>query len=248
MEATVRKSKGKSKKSKKFKVAVYGFGGKMGQEIAKLLEASQDLELTLGISPRSNNSTLIRSVRTLDSKDFQDIDVLVDFSRAEAFSDVLKFAIQQKLPFVSGTTGLSVKQKKELEQAGKKIPVLWSSNMSLGVAALSQALSALSVVSDFDFQIEEVHHTRKTDSPSGTALLLQQELEKAIGKKAPINAIRAGGVFGEHEIRAYGENETITFSHRAMNRKLFAEGAVAAISWILKKQNGIYGLKDLFKR
>ena len=103
------------------------------------------------------------------------------------------------------------------------------------------------MVSDFDFQIEEVHHTRKKDSPSGTALLLQLELEKAVGKKAPITAIRAGGVFGEHEVRAFGQNEIISFSHRALNRRLFAEGALAAVRWILKKPSGVYELKDIFQ-
>ncbi len=237
------------KKGVKAQVAVFGSSGKMGKEIAEMLSLSSDLEPTLGISrevPEEKN--FLHHAGELKEKDFDKIQVLIDFSNAGAFSKALDLSLRKKIPFVSGTTGISEKQKRDLIHAGKAIPVLWSPNMSLGIAALAKATEALKTISKYDFQIEEVHHTRKKDSPSGTALFLQNEVEKAIGKKLPpVLAIRGGGVFGEHEIRAYGENEIIRFSHVALSRRLFAEGAVTACRWILKQKKGLYQMKDVFQ-
>jgi 4-hydroxy-tetrahydrodipicolinate reductase len=234
---------------KKIKVAVFGSTGKMGHEIANLLILSKEMVPALGISRTGEKTVFAKASRALRSEDFKDIDVLIDFSTAEVFSQVLKFAVENQITLVSGTTGLSTKQKKELEYAGRKIPVLWAPNMSLGIAALAKAIESLKIISSFDFQIEEVHHKHKKDSPSGTAIFLQTELESAIQRKAPeILSVRAGGVYGEHEVRAYGENEIVTFSHRALSRKLFAEGALTAARWIANQKQGLFAMKDVFNK
>jgi 4-hydroxy-tetrahydrodipicolinate reductase len=181
-------------------------------------------------------------------KDFQEIDVVIDFATAESFSSILSFCASQGIALVSGTTGISESDKKKIAQVSKKIPVLWAPNMSLGVATLERALEALAAIKNFDFQIEETHHRHKKDAPSGTALLLQRKLEKVLGRKLPEPlALRGGGVFGVHQVHALGDNETLMFEHRALNRKLFAEGALVAARWLVNQKRGLYTLQDVLK-
>lgn len=232
----------------KIKVAVFGASGRMGQEIAALMAQSDRFSPALGISRKGQAENFLKSVKKLDRKDFKNIDVIVDFSVAASFPEILKFATENKIPIVSGTTGLSGNSQKMIQQSGKAIPVLWSPNMSLGIAALEKALDALVVLSHFDFQIEETHHKGKKDRPSGTALLLQRRLEKVLKRKLPEPlAIRGGGVFGVHQIQVLGDSETLTFEHRALNRRIFAEGALVAAQWLIKKKKGLYCLQDVLK-
>jgi 4-hydroxy-tetrahydrodipicolinate reductase len=234
---------------KKKKIAVVGASGRMGQEIAQMLLQSKDLEPTLGIV-RSGEAKLFKTTaKDLSAKNFAGIDAIIDFSSVEAFSKVLNFAKVQQIPLVSGVTGLSTAQHKELSKVAKAIPVLWAPNMSLGVAALSEALKALSGVAHFDFQIEEFHHSRKKDKPSGTAIHLQKTLEKAVGKKCPEPvSVRGGGIFGIHKIYAMSENEVIEMGHTALNRKLFAEGSLEAARWLISKKPGLYELGDILQK
>lgn len=233
---------------KKKQVAVVGASGRMGQEIGIQLSQSKDLSPSLGIVRSGEAKIFARTSKDLGKKDFSNIDVMIDFSTVEAFSKVLNFAKVEGIPLVSGVTGISTAQQKELLKISKSIPVLWAPNMSLGVAALTEALSALKGISHFDFQIEELHHIKKKDKPSGTALHLQRALEKSVGKKCPEPvAIRGGGIFGEHTIFAMSENEVIKFTHTALNRKLFAEGSLQAARWLIGKKPGLYELKDILK-
>jgi 4-hydroxy-tetrahydrodipicolinate reductase len=118
--------------------------------------------------------------------------------------------------------------------------------MSLGVAALAKAIQSLETLKNFDFQVEEFHHSKKKDSPSGTAIFLQSKLEKTVGKKCPHPlSIRGGGIFGVHKIYAMSENEVLCFEHTALNRKLFADGAVTAAIWISSQKKGLYDIQDL---
>jgi 4-hydroxy-tetrahydrodipicolinate reductase len=233
----------------KINIAVFGAGGRMGQEIAKSVRDYGNLVPALGIDRlgKCEGFKLIR--KELDSKDFKSIDVLIDFSAAAAFSSVVKFCKDNQIKLVSGTTGISEKDRKALAAAAKKTAVLWAPNMSLGVATLEKALEALSSLKHFDFQIEETHHRYKKDKPSGTGLLLQKKLESVVGRKLqePL-AIRGGGVFGVHQIHVLGESETLVFEHRALNRRLFADGAVAAAAWMAKQKPGLYELKDILNK
>jgi 4-hydroxy-tetrahydrodipicolinate reductase len=218
------------------KVGLMGASGRMGQEISKIIEASNDYALYYTVSQGSK----------VDEKKAAQVDVWIDFSAPAALSANLKLAQKNKTPFVCGTTGLSPAQKKELQAAAKKIPVLWSSNMSLGVAVMNEALKALKAISHFDFQIEEIHHNKKKDKPSGTALTLQENLEKVIGKKMPeALAIRGGGVFGVHKVFAMSDEEVLTFEHTALNRAVFAKGAVQAAGWLAKQGVGYYQIRDV---
>ncbi|WP_413292076.1 4-hydroxy-tetrahydrodipicolinate reductase [Bdellovibrio sp. HCB185ZH] len=222
---------------KKLKVGLVGASGRMGREIAEVINASPacDVFYTLGRDKK------------VDHKLAEKVDVWIDFSSPEALPEVLKTASRHGTPVVCGTTGFSKKEKSLLEKASKEIPVLWASNMSMGVAVLNEALKVFSSIANFDYQIEEFHHIRKKDKPSGTAITLQENLEKAVSKKCPEPlAIRGGGIFGIHKVHAMSEEEVITFEHSALNRTVFAKGAVRAAEWLAKqKKPGLYQIRDV---
>lgn len=221
---------------KKIKIGLVGAGGRMGQEISVVINKSSDCELFYPLARDQK----------LDLKKASEVDVWIDFSTPGAFSDVLKMAKKNNTPVVCGTTGFGAREKQLLKKYGKEIPLLWSSNMSLGVAVLNEALKSLSAISYFDFQIEEFHHIRKKDKPSGTAITLQENLIKVIGKKLPEPlAVRGGGIFGVHKVYAMSDEEVLTFEHNALNRTVFAKGAVLSAKWIVGKKPGIYQIRDV---
>lgn len=234
------------KKKKPVRVGVFGAGGRMGQEIAKLLKESKSLEGFLGVDPSGEAEGFSRVAKSLKDSACADVQVWIDFSQVEAFDSILDHCVKTKTALVSGTTGLSAPQKKKLEKSAKKTAILWSSNMSLGVAVLSEAMRVFSRLEGFDFQIEEFHHRRKKDKPSGTALTLQEVLVDTV--KIPVPeplAIRGGGVFGVHKVWAFSEEETLMFEHQALNRAVFARGALAAAEWMSNKPAGLYKIRDL---
>ena len=209
------------------KVYLFGASGKMGKEISSLIEKDKKLKLT---------------------DKLEKADVIIDFSSPEVFLKNLESAVKNKIPFVCGTTGLNEKQFKALKAASKKIPVLWASNMSMGVTVLNQMLKSLRAINDYEFSIEETHHVHKKDAPSGTALTIQKHLEKAIKKKVKnVISHREGEVFGQHQVIVVGPEEKILIQHDALNRTVFARGAVTCAKWILKKKPGNYLIEDVLK-
>jgi 4-hydroxy-tetrahydrodipicolinate reductase len=209
------------------KLFLFGSSGKMGKEISNLLSQSKEFELT---------------------EEIEESDVVVDFTNHKAFSENLAISLKNKKPFISGTTGLNQEQFDSLKIASETIPVLWSSNMSLGVCVLNQMLKNLKSISEYDFYIEETHHAQKKDAPSGTALTIQKNLESVIEKKAKDTiSLRGGGVFGQHRVIALGPEETLLIQHDALNRTVFARGALICAKWILNKKPGNYSLEDVLK-
>lgn len=227
------------------KAAVVGAQGRMGREILAILQA-KDIQAT-GFSHTTSPVT---------KKSIQGHDLVIDFSSPEGFESALKACVDLEIPLVSGTTGLSAHQRQKLAIAAKKIPVLWSSNMSLGVALLKKAVELFGQLKGFDFQIEELHHNKKKDRPSGTAIALQEVLLGALNKghsgkkqKAPIPepvVIRAGGIVGIHKAYAVSEDELLCFEHQALNRRVFAVGAVQAAEWLLSQKPSLYHIEDIF--
>lgn len=237
---------------RKLKVGLVGASGRMGQEITEILQEASgknkesQFELYLAICRTSALAEFIFTRETPVCKEAADVDVWIDFSSPETLADLLKVAKKNKTPVVSGTTGLSEAQFRSLKQAAVTIPVLWSSNMSLGVAVLTEALEVFKHIRQFDFQIEEFHHNRKKDKPSGTAKSLQAKLENVVGRKLPeAVAIRGGGIFGIHKVHAMSEEEHIVFEHTAMNRAVFARGAVQAAQWLCSQKKGYYQMRDV---
>lgn len=220
---------------RKIKIGLVGAAGRMGQEIARVIEANPRCEL---FYPFSRNDKW-------ESDKAAAVDVWIDFSSPEALKEVLHRAATNNTPVVCGTTGLTSQDKDLLTQYSSKIPLLWSSNMSLGVAVLNEAIKSLAAIAHFDFQIEEIHHNRKKDKPSGTAITLQENLHKTVKKDLPEPlAIRGGGVFGIHKVYSMSDEEVLIFEHNALNRTVFAKGAVKAAEWLVRQDKGLYQMRD----
>lgn len=189
-------------------------------------------------------------------------DVVIDFSHHTAVGEVLAYAEKIGAAAVIGTTGHTEEEKALVYAAGKKIPVFFSGNVSLGMALMcSLAKQAAAALPDADIEIVEIHHTRKVDAPSGTARMLFESIKEARpnavancgrageGKRTKeeigIASLRMGNVVGTHEVHICTPNQTIVLRHEAVNRGMFAEGAVTAARYIIGKPIGVYDMKNL---
>lgn len=218
------------------KLLIAGRNGRMGREIESVAnEFGFDVIGGLGRS-----STLADWLKAGERPD-----VVIDFSLPAGTIALAETCAKEKIPLVSGVTGLAEAEKRALETAGSKVAVLYSANMSVGIQMLAKALDSLKGVEGFDISIEEVHHRHKRDRPSGTAILLNEELEKRVGRKADeLVSLRGGGVIGIHRVMAFSESETLTFEHSALNRAVFARGACHAARWIVGRGPGFHSLRD----
>lgn len=233
---------------KKNKLGLIGASGRMGQEVISLVSEHQKFEGWVSLSRNKSDSGFKNQLTNLQHDSVLKVDAWIDFSTPEAFLQHLPTLMKMKKPIVSGTTGWTEAQFKKLQKAGDSLPLFWSPNLSLGVAVLRKSMEQLKPLANYDFQIEEIHHRHKKDSPSGTALHLQAQLDKVITKKHPAPlAIRGGGVYGQHKVWALGDEEYLCFEHVALNRKVFARGALWAAERMLKKANGFYTFEDLLK-
>lgn len=231
---------------KQLKIGVVGAAGKMGKELCQVINEAGFVPF-LGMYNAKKPEGFENTANNWQDKKTEDVDLWIDFSLPEAFDQAIVAMAKLKKPIVSGTTGISAEQKQLLNEAAKTAPVLWSSNMSVGVAFVNKLLSQFKDIKDFDFQIEELHHRNKKDAPSGTAKTMHENLETAVGKKVPPTlSIRGGGIFGVHRIWAMSDQEVITIEHQALNRKVFAEGALKAGLSLLNKGPGLYSMKDIF--
>jgi 4-hydroxy-tetrahydrodipicolinate reductase len=191
-------------------------------------------------------------------------EVVIDFSTPGALPALLGVAARQKVAVVSGTTGLDQTAQSALDRAAESVAVLWAPNTSLGVQVLSdlveQAVRRLGP--GFDVEIVELHHRKKVDAPSGTALRLaaaaragRAELSELHARDGIVGArtahelgvlaVRGGDVIGDHTVYLLGNGERLELTHRASSRELFAEGALAAARFVLGKPPGRYTLKDV---
>lgn len=190
-------------------------------------------------------------------------DAIIDFSSPEVLEELLSFAEENGIPAVLCVTGYTESQLKRINAAAEKTAIFLSSNTSLGVYVLRRAVSlAAKELKDFDAEIIEIHHAAKKDAPSGTALALANDVKSArenaafvFGRKgyAPrdkneigVHSVRGGNVTGEHTVIFAGENETLSFTHSATDKSVFAAGAIKAAIFVSDKKRGLYGMKDLF--
>lgn len=176
-----------------------------------------------------------------------DFDVAIDFSLPEAFDAVLALCLDRARPLVSGTTGLSAGQRSAIVSAGERIPVLWASNFSLGVALLAELVERASqALRGWDCDIVEAHHTQKKDAPSGTALTLGEAARQG-GADPRYASIRAGDIVGEHLVQFATAGERIELVHRATNRDIFARGALHAAARLAARGPGVYRIRDILE-
>lgn len=213
----------------------------------KLVKNRLNPFLFIGDSSSEVFAVSATSVDRVESDLLADVDVWIDFTSATGLMALLKATNKFNTSVVSGSTGLSKTDFTKLKTYSKKRKLFWASNLSPGLWAFRQALKSFESISTFDFSLEEIHHIHKKDRPSGTAKTLHADLEKITNKKieAPIS-LRLGGVFGIHTVVAASENEFISIQHQALNRRVFAEGALLAADWLVKQQTGLYSMENMF--
>ena len=247
------------------KIILNGANGAMGKVVSELAAADSDIEIVAGVDLNTESK--------YDFPVFDDIkkvdiaaDAIIDFASVKAVDNLLDFIEEKKIPAVICTTGLSEAQTDRINKISKSCAILRSANMSLGINVLSKVLSDVAPAlraAGFDIEIVEAHHRRKLDAPSGTAILLADAVNENMGEKLSYTydrserheprradeiglcAIRGGTIVGDHDVIFAGEDEVITFSHRAYSRKIFAKGAISAAKFLNGKSKGLYDMSDI---
>jgi 4-hydroxy-tetrahydrodipicolinate reductase len=230
----------------------------MGKEVEKIVEASETMTVAAKIDKMAAESGCYTDINDFSGE----ADIIIDFSNHLGTKDLLDYAVKNNIPTVVATTGHTPEELALIEEAGKKIAVFHSANMSLGVALLCElAVKAAATMPDADIEIVETHHNRKLDAPSGTALMIANAI-KSVREKAQyvfgregnakrekneigVHAVRRGNIVGIHEVLVSTDSQTITLKHEAHSRALFAEGAVSAAEFILGKPAGLYNMNSI---
>ena len=246
------------------KIIIGGALGRMGRELAKAaVEAG--VEVVCGVDVAYREQAMDFPMVTDYRQAKQAADVLIDFSNANALTNLLAYAVNASMPLVLCTTGYTEEEITAIAEAAKLIPILRSANMSLGINVMQQlvAMAARVLGEGYDVEIIEKHHRQKLDSPSGTALMLYDAVKatrsneptavygrcgrsaKRAGNEIGIHAVRGGTVTGEHEVGFYGNAEELLITHRSESRALLAEGALRAARYLAGKPAGQYTMRDV---
>ncbi len=247
------------------KIIMHGCNGRMGQNITRLVEADPAIEIVAGVDMFDgikNTYPVFQSITECDVS----ADVVIDFSAASTVDTLLAYCAEKQLPVVLCTTGLTAEQLANVEEMSKKVAILKSANMSMGINLLQKVLKDISPIlaeAGFDIEIVEKHHNQKKDSPSGTALALGDSINEAFEEKYEyvydrsdrnmarpqkeigFSAVRGGTIVGDHDVIFAGEDEVITLSHRAYSRAVFGNGAIQAAKFLAGKAPGMYSMSDV---
>ena len=247
------------------KIIMHGCNGKMGQVITGIVAADKDAEIVAGIDIVDNRQNPYPVFTNIDDCNVE-ADVIIDFASAKAIDKLLDYVETRKIPVVLCTTGLSEEQLARVEEVSKKVAVLKSANMSLGINTLFKVLKSVSPLlaeAGFDIEIVEKHHHFKVDAPSGTALALGDAINESLPEKyeykfdrsqdriprpkneTGFSSVRGGTIVGEHDVIFAGEDEVITFSHTAYSKSVFAKGAVEAAKFLKGQPAGHYTMKEV---
>lgn len=247
------------------KIIMHGCNGKMGQVITDIVKNDDTAEIVAGIDVVDNRDNGYPVFTDIDACDVP-ADVIIDFAAAVAVDKLLDYSVKHKIPVVLCTTGLSEAQIAKVEEASRKVAVLRSANMSLGINTLMKLLKEAANIfapAGYDIEIVEKHHNQKVDAPSGTALALADSINEARNneyeyvydrsqvrkkrdkKELGISAVRGGTIVGEHEVIFAGVDEVIEFKHTAYSKSVFAKGAVEAGKYLAGKSAGLYNMSDV---
>ena len=247
------------------KIIMHGCNGHMGQVISDIVEKDPDAEIVAGIDIADQGKNSYPVFTDIDACQVE-ADAIIDFSSAKATDKLLEYSAARQIPVVLCSTGLSQEQLAKVEETSRKVAVLKSANMSLGINTLLklvQDAARVLAAAGFDMEIVEKHHRLKLDAPSGTALALadsineamdnqyhyvydrSQKREKRDDKEIGISAVRGGTIVGEHEIIFAGQDEVIEFKHTAYSTAIFGKGAVEAAKFLAGKPAGRYDMSDV---
>lgn len=244
-------------------VLISGANGRMGKKVYQECMLSQTVTPVCGVDlveDFSNpNFPIYSDIHSVKEK----IDVIIDFSAPASLDGVLTFAKANGCASVLCSTGYTNEHVEKIKTASKELALFRSANMSLGVNVLIDLVKkAADALYGLDIEIIEKHHNQKVDAPSGTALMLADAIKSVqtekyytygrqgqVGKRDKneigIHAIRGGNIVGDHDVIFAGNSETITLSHQATDRAVFAVGAVRAAEYIAKKTSGLFDMTDL---
>lgn len=230
-------------------IIIHGTGA-MGRLLKEIAESYEDIKIT-GFADELTDETG---------------DIIIDFSHYSRLDALLDYSKNKRIPLIVATTGYSNETMRKIEETVKEIPVLLSSNMSLGVNLLNDILERIVPVlyGNYDIEVVEKHHNKKVDSPSGTGKTLVETIERSCPEKMKeqygregnskrerneigIHSLRGGTIVGEHSVLFCGEDEIIEIKHTAMSKKIFAMGALKAARFLVGKEAGLYTMKDIFK-
>lgn len=238
------------------RTVICGANGAMGRLIDKILG-----DQVVGRVSVDGENGIPRSFEALGPVE---ADVVIDFSHHSAAADVIAYAKAIGAAAVIGTTGHTEEEKQRIMDAAGQIPVFYSGNMSLGIAVLCRlAKQAAAYFPSADIEIVEVHHNRKVDAPSGTALMLFNAMKEVRPNAVPhcgragegkrtndeigISSLRLGSVVGVHEVHIHTGTQSLTLRHEAVTREMLAEGAVDAARFMLGKEPGLYTMNALLE-
>lgn len=247
------------------KILFSGISGRMGKATRTAADASEQYKIVAGIDVAPSVDT----VPVFASPDDVNVefDAIIDFSHHSATAGLLNFAIKRNVPIVVCTTGHTEEETALIKAAAEKIPVFFSRNMSVGINLLIElAKQAAKVLGqDYDIEIIEKHHNKKLDAPSGTALMIADEVANTVDFDAEyvyerqskreargkneigISSVRGGTIVGEHDIMFCGADEIITISHSAASRDVFARGALRAAAYLVGKKPGFYDMSSMIR-
>jgi 4-hydroxy-tetrahydrodipicolinate reductase len=254
---------------KKINITITGALGRMGKILIKKISTNKNLKLFSLTDLKSGK--IINGIMTQKNnlEAFKKTDVIIDFSKPKASLEILSYAKKLKKKIVIGTTGFTKQQNNLIKNYAKKIAIFKSGNMSLGINLLEYIVNILSkkIPDNYHIGINDDHHRKKVDYPSGTALMLANAISKGKNKnlesikgktflnkkgnlqKNKINFFitRKGNTIGKHSVLFNNKIENIELKHTAFSRELFADGALNAAIWISKKNKGLFSMQDMFK-
>ena len=248
------------------KFGIVGATGRVGQLLIKILKENNENISAVMFQGEQTIEFLPQTIITNDAEELlKNSDIIIDFSAPIATQSLLEAALNNPKPLVIATTGLNEHQKNLILQASQKMPVLYATNMSLGIAILNKLVSMVSEkLRDFDIEIVEQHHRYKVDAPSGTALTLAESVAKARGLELKdvmvtgrsghvgarskdeigVFALRGGDIVGRHTVGFYNEGEFLELNHTATSRETFARGAIKVAKWLVNQEKGLYSIND----
>jgi 4-hydroxy-tetrahydrodipicolinate reductase len=225
------------------KILLIGATGRVGQEVQKAIMAAPDsYQLALAATGRMaiEDTSLV-------------VDVAIDFSSSQALVNTMPYLQARGIPLVCGTTGLSAEAEEALRAHAATTATLYAPNMSIGINILAQIVQQIAAKTEdiMDAGILDIHHRHKKDSPSGTALMMQRVIQEASqnpDKIVECTSLRLGEGAGENHVHFHGAGESLTLTHRAFNRSIYATGALKVASWLAQQpphpQKRLYAMKD----
>ena len=242
---------------------ICGANGRMGKKVLEACALDNSFNPCCGVDMVQNLSNPSFPIYSSFNDVKEKIDCIIDFSAPASLDSILEYSLRNSVPAVLCSTGYTEEHIAKVNKASKKVAFFRSGNMSLGVNTIIELVKqAAKSLYGFDVEIIEKHHHNKVDAPSGTALMLADAVKEVspekfytygregiVGKRdvneIGIHAVRGGNIVGEHDVIFAGESETVTISHQATDRGVFAMGALKAAKFMVGKKSGLFNMKDV---